>query len=263
MRLYSHHRSTIENIYSEFINDQSIIAILLGGSIAHGYARKNSDVDIIFIVTNEEYIHRQDTNSLLYFNRELCTYSDGYVDGKFVNLEYLLKVKENGNEPTRYAFKDATFIFCKDEALKHIIEEISVFNISLKEDHTNRFYAQILAWKWFYSEGVKHNNQYLINIAISNFCLFSCRLILNHNNILFPYHKWMLKEVERAKFKPKNMIKNIDRLLRYRKGYVLEQIYKDIKTMGICDFDETKWSTYFHKDVETTWLSHESYIADV
>jgi len=43
----------------------------------------------------------------------------------------------------------------------------------------------------------------------------------------------------------------------------MERIYSDLKNMKLCDFDETKWGTFFHKDIETTWMQHEAYIADL
>ncbi|MBP8083858.1 MAG: nucleotidyltransferase domain-containing protein [Spirochaetes bacterium] len=54
MKLYPHHESTIENIRKEFISDEKVLAILVGGSIAHGHARDNSDVDIVFVLTDKE-----------------------------------------------------------------------------------------------------------------------------------------------------------------------------------------------------------------
>jgi len=263
MSLFPHHKQTVQNIKHEFINDRSIIAILLGGSLAHGYAKENSDVDIIFVLTDEEYDRRKKADALLYFNRELCTYPEGYVDGKCVNYQYLQQVKDDGNEPTKYAFKDASFIFCRDDKIRTIVEQIPVFDTATRNEHAKRFFAQILAWKWFFSEGKKHGNLYLMNTAINNFILYSCRLILNHNNLLYPYHKWLLAEVGKAERKPARYLENIKKLQTTRKGKIMDRIYGDIKNMEICEFDETKWSTYFHKDVETTWMVHEPYIADI
>lgn len=263
MKLYPHHESTIENIRKEFISDDNVLAILVGGSIAHGYARKNSDVDIVFILTDKEYDRRKSDDNLLYFNRELCTYPDGYVDGKCVNLDYLRLVNEKGNEPTRYAFKDVFFIFCKDDSIKKLIERIPVFSDSAREDHARRFFAQLTAWKWFLSEGKKHKNRYLENLAVSNFVMYSCRLILNHNRLLYPFQKWLLKETEKAEHKPEKFMANIQKLLKNRNAKLMDKIYADLKNMKLCDFDETKWGTFFHKDIETTWMQHDPYIADL
>lgn len=263
MNLYPHHLSTIENIKNAFIGDESILAIGLGGSIAHGYAKAESDVDIIFVLTDGEFYRREQNDTLLYFDRGLCTYPRGYIDGKSVNRKYLEMVNEKGNEPTRYAFKDMLFIFCKDDEIKTIIRQIPVFDLSIQAEHAKKFYAQLLAWKWFYSEGVKHDNQYLVNTAVANFSLYACRLILNHNGLLYPYHKWMMKEVEKAEIKPIGFLDNIEKLQESRSTHLIELIFEDIKRMEICEFDEARWSVHFYKDVETTWMIHEPCVSDV
>jgi hypothetical protein len=73
----------------------------------------------------------------------------------------------------------------------------------------------------------------------------------------------MLKETEKAENKPEKFMRNIHKLLKNRKPKLMERIYSDLKNMKLCDFDETKWGTFFHKDIETTWMQHEPYIADL
>ncbi len=45
----------------------------------------NSDVDIVLVVTEEEYTRRVARDDLGYYNSEICEYPEGYVDGKIIN----------------------------------------------------------------------------------------------------------------------------------------------------------------------------------
>ena len=45
-----YHKDTIDNFVNDMKNDTSVLAILLGGSLAHGFATKDSDVDLLIIV---------------------------------------------------------------------------------------------------------------------------------------------------------------------------------------------------------------------
>ena len=50
MDLSPHHASTIHALVEAFRVDQSIRALVLGGSLAHGFARPDSDVDVTIVV---------------------------------------------------------------------------------------------------------------------------------------------------------------------------------------------------------------------
>lgn len=260
---FKHHEETIAKIKSEFSKDSKVLAVLLGGSIAHGYATETSDVDILIVVTEEEYQERKAENKLLYFNKDFCDRPDCYVDGKYLDLNDLRLVSEKGNEATRYAFKDSQFLVCHSDEVKELVKKISVFHESAKEENANRFYAQMLAWKWYYYEGKRHQNRVLISTAINNFILYSCRVLLNHNSLLYPYHKWMLAEVEKAQKKPKEFLKDLLTLEKSKKSSTLEKITREIKEMKVCDLGDWDWPEYFRKDVETVWMRQEPCLSDL
>ena len=53
--MYEHHRQSIENLLDYFKDDQQITAIVLGGSVAKGCAREDSDIDAILVVPESRY----------------------------------------------------------------------------------------------------------------------------------------------------------------------------------------------------------------
>lgn len=78
--MYKEQEATVKNVIDYFQKQESVIAVLLGGSIAHGYATEASDVDIMILVSNEEYSERLKKSEQLFYNKELSTYKEGYVD---------------------------------------------------------------------------------------------------------------------------------------------------------------------------------------
>ncbi|RAK04863.1 nucleotidyltransferase-like protein [Halanaerobium saccharolyticum] len=57
--MFTHHTKTIENLKEKINADPEIKAALICGSIAHGYAREDSDVDVLFIISTEDYNGRK------------------------------------------------------------------------------------------------------------------------------------------------------------------------------------------------------------
>ena len=108
--MHSHHDESIQNVVKYFQNEPEVEALVLGGSLAHGYASPVSDIDIMIIITDQHYAKRLSEGNLQFFDRELCTYPEGYVDGKYLGMSHLTAVAEKGS-CCRYAFQDARCYF--------------------------------------------------------------------------------------------------------------------------------------------------------
>jgi len=195
--------------------------------------------------------------------RDICIYENGYIDCKVLDLEFLKKVSERGSDPARYAFKDSTILFSKIDNLPGLLEQIISFPKEKIDERRKRFTSQILAWKWFYSEGVKKNNKYLLFLSIHKIVLFACRIVLNEDQLLYPFHKWMLEEVKRVERKPDNFMKEINELFE---KHSLEKVNEFcLKILDYIGFNEqtVDWPNYFLKDSEQNWIEHDPPIDDV
>jgi predicted nucleotidyltransferase len=100
--MYPHHTQSIQNVAEYFQRDPEVLAMLLGGSIAHGFESRTSDVDIMILVSNENHQRRFQKGEIHFYNKELCTYEGGYVDGKYLSLEFVKQVAAGGSEPGRF-----------------------------------------------------------------------------------------------------------------------------------------------------------------
>src|SRR5690606_11287806 len=91
-----HHRESIERFLEKYGHDQSFRAILLDGSIAHGFAKPDSDIDVLIVADEAEYERRKKEHRLAFSVWDVCTYEGGYVDCKVVSRSFMELVAERG-----------------------------------------------------------------------------------------------------------------------------------------------------------------------
>ena len=261
--MYKHHRESIDNVTMRLKNEDEVLAVLIGGSIAHGFEKETSDVDIMIIVSEEDYLRRFERGLLHYFETDSCTYEGGYADGKYVSVEFLKKVALKGSEPARFAFKDALCTYSRIEEVEVLLKEISKYPLESKRKKICSFYAQFQAWKWYCDEGIKHNNTYLLTHSISNLILFGGRMILAYNETLYPYHKWFLRVLSEVEDRPADLMNNIDNLLRSHRKEHIDSLFNCIDGFADWDVSELNWPNQFMLDSELNWLEGNAPVADM
>jgi predicted nucleotidyltransferase len=99
-----HHQATIDRLTETFHDDPRYIALIIGGSVAKGLARPDSDVDFILVAAQEVMSKATRPDELYYFDQEIAAYDGGYVDGKIYDLPFLRELAEHGSEVARSAF---------------------------------------------------------------------------------------------------------------------------------------------------------------
>lgn len=262
--MFPHHAQTIQNLVNAFEKDPSTHALILGGSIAHGFARPDSDVDVTIVVAPEEYRQRQREGRMHYNNRALCTY-DGYIDGKYADIDFLKLVAERGSDPIRYAYEGNRILFSRVPGLDALLAAIVRYPVAEKRERIERFAAQLLAWRWYYSEAIRQENHYLRFLAIQKLVLFGTRLVLTENEQLYPYHKWMLRVLERCPRQPAGLQGDIKTLLTFPAWETVDAYVRKLLAFVGIDFAtaDAIWPTRFMKDTELRWTAHETCIDDI
>lgn len=132
-----------------------------------------------------------------------------------------------------------------------------------KQENIARFLAQLEAWKWYSAEAFKHDNLYLLQHSVNNLVLFGGRLILAHNEMLYPYHKWFLKVLENAPHKPHDLLGLIDRMLKAPTADHIEEFYQSVKTFTDWGSDGRSWPSRFMEDSELNWLHGYTPVNDI
>ena len=209
----AHHQRAIDRLAAELGEDPRYLAVLLCGSIARGTELPDSDVDLVLIASPEEYARRLQEGDFSYLDSDVCDYEGGYAEAKVVPLSYLEEVALRGNEPARAAFVRARILYSRVPDLELLLERVTAYPESLRIANLRSFCAQVMIWFWYIGEAERRSDRYLLLRAVSEFALFTGRLILAHNRILYPYHKWFVHELERAADKPDDLTEKLDHLL--------------------------------------------------
>ena len=86
-KIKPHHQSAIDNLVNEYKDDPRFPALIIGGSVAKGCARDDSDVDFMIVTTDEEFDHLKSKGDLFINRTDLCDFQGGFVDqgNSFVN----------------------------------------------------------------------------------------------------------------------------------------------------------------------------------
>ena len=261
--MYTHHSQSIQNVKEYFERDLEVRALLLSGSIAHGFESPASDVDIMIFVSEEDYQKRFQTGQIHFFNTDLCTYEGGYVDGKYLSLNFVKQVLEKGSDPARFAFEGSQVLISRVDGFPADVCKIAEYPVTEKAERIKRFYAQFEAWHWYCGEALAKDNQYLLGTSVSKLILFGGRLILTHNEMLYPYHKWFLKVLEGARAKPSDLMACIQILTASPTAEHIEAFYETVKTFQSWSDHPYSWPVQFLLDSELNWLDGKTPVDDL
>jgi predicted nucleotidyltransferase len=260
-----HHAATIERVVKRFSSDAGVSAILLVGSIAHGFEGERSDVDIALVVADEERERRaaEGQLTLTLFDPDLVTYEHGYVDCKFLSPSFLDAVERCGSEPARYAFAHARVLMSRAAGLPEQLERIARYPLAEKESRMQRFHAQLQAWQWYSGQAALRGNDYLASLAASKLSLFGGRLVLAHNELLYPYHKWFMTVLDQAPHKPAGLLDKMRALCREPSARNANELYELVNGYRAWPTGGVGWGEHFIRDTELTWLDGHAAIDEI
>jgi predicted nucleotidyltransferase len=253
MQIRDHHQQAIDNLANAYREDPRFLALIIGGSVAKGFARPDSDVDFMMIATDEEYEQRLAARDLFINRQDLCDYAGGYVDGKIIKLDFLSEVADQGNEPSRAAFEGAFIGFTHIADLDRLLGKIPVYPEAGHDQRIMAFYCMAFMQHWLMHEAQRHGNRYAISRAASQLALFAGRLILAHNRRLFPFHKWLPRTLELVDDKPEGFLQHFNKLLESPGSDTATALFenvRDFQDWGISDLDAYTW---FMTEVEWSW----------
>ena len=155
LELAPHHAESIANVVRAFEADATTRAVMLGGSLAHGYARPDSDIDVMIVVDASRLPSACEGRSTRARDRTLCTYEGGYVDCKYLDVDFLARVAAHGSDPARYAFRDARILSSRIDGLPQLVAAAARYPVEETPDRMTRFTAQLLAWRWYFGESAR------------------------------------------------------------------------------------------------------------
>ncbi len=262
MEIRAHHRRAIERLTDAYRDDPRFLGLIIGGSVAKGFAREDSDVDFLIVATDEEFAERRAARDLFINRTDLCDYDGGYVDGKVIDLAFLENVAAKGNEPSRAAFEGAFLGYSHVAELEAVLERIPVYPSAGHEERVKAFYTMAFMQHWLMLEADRHGNRYTQVRAASQLALFAGRLILAHNQRLFPYHKWLPRTLSSVADKPEQFMARFNALLEDPSATHATALFEQVKGFhdwGVSDLEAYTW---FMTEVEWSWMSGTTPIED-
>lgn len=261
--MWPHHEVAIANVVTRFSAAPDILGILLAGSLAHGYATEASDVDILLVISDIQFAERELRMDTAFSDVELAGYEGGYIDVKYVSPGYIDLVAAKGSEPARFAFAGAQVLFSRIEGLDAAITAAARYPLEVKLDRIARFAAQVDAWKWMAGEAEKKQNPYLAATAASRVVLFAGRMLLAHNERLYPFHKWFLRELEQAPLKPEGIVDLMRSVTAAPSAASAEAVANAV--FGYRDWErgDISWPNRFLFDTEQSWMRDAAAVEDL
>ena len=182
--------------------------MILGGSLARGWGRADSDIDGHLVISDEAMARRTERDDLVYPRKEEhCDYEGGYFDLKCVTLSMLEEAAVRGSEPFRNSYIGAQVRWSRlDAPLDDLLARVTAYPEAGHAEKVLAFSCHLEGLRWFALEAKKRDDPYLMAWSAQRSCLFAGRLILAHNRILFPFHKWFMRSVAEAPDKPAGFV---------------------------------------------------------
>jgi hypothetical protein len=194
-----------------YSSEPGLLAVVVGGSVAHGLARPESDVDFMLVLEDGAAARR---STSVFADVDLADYDGGYADVKVVPRSFLDEVAEHGSEPARWAFEDAFTAWSRDDRIEAAIRAAAAYPEGEREQKLRDFVGHSIIAAWYLDEAARRDDPYLTQYASTHVVLYVGRAVLAHNRMLFPFHKWFLHELERAPERPPSFMDGVRALLR-------------------------------------------------
>jgi predicted nucleotidyltransferase len=257
-----HHYRAAKKAEDRLRNERGVIAVLMGGSVARGVARADSDVDLITVVDDAAWPEYVAASRFAFFWNDLTDYPGGYVEGRFVPRSYVLEAAKRGSEPTRHSFTAVYPLHSDDPSIDEALPLIPVYPEAERQYRITAFMAQLVLNKVFFlGEGRRRNDPYLQARAASDMVLFGGRLILAHNRILFPCQKRLMEYVTAAPQHPAHFQELATELLTKLSDESKEAFCQAVESFTNWGVKDDLLSTFL-RDVEASWYLKTSAIAE-
>ena len=203
--MHQHHIDSIEKMKQYYYGKEGVIALVLGGSVAKGNERPDSDLDGMIIVTDEEYEKRKAMGKTAEVITGECTYEGGYFDMKYMTKDYIKKAAYGASEPTRNSFIKARVLFSSDPEIDELVPKIGVFQVQERDDKMLSFYGDYLLNHNYFIRSLNVQGYMRVH-AVGEILYAIYRMILQENEILFPCNRRLEEMVEKAVNKPENIL---------------------------------------------------------
>jgi hypothetical protein len=100
-------------------------------------------------------------------------------------------------------------------------------------------------------------------MAVARMVLFGGRMILAHNEILYPYHKWFTRVLAGAADRPPDLMERIAAVHAEATEASLLSLWATVKNFRAWEGSERSWPAQFAIDSEQNWLAGATPVDDL
>jgi len=257
-----HHERAIARLIERYQPDPHVLALIIGGSVIKKRALPDSDIDFVLVLDEETFRAAHAALDITLSGNEETDYPGGYVDGKRMSVAFLEQMALKGSEPARSAFKYHHIAFSRVEGLEALLDRVTRYPLEDKVHRIRNFYAQLEGLKWFMCETVRRPNAFLEHHTAVHFVLYAGRLILAHNEILFPSFKWFWWELEHAPDKPEGICALLRTMLERPSMGTADAIWEALNAFREWEKPGERWANRFVINNEWCWLEDKTPIQE-
>lgn len=203
--MYQHHRDSLENLKQYFMAKEEVIAVIVGGSVAKGCERPDSDLDAMVVITPEAYQQRVESHTTVETIHGYCTYEGGYFDTKYMTKAYLQEAAQKASEPTRNSFEKSFVAYTKDPEIPGIVSRIPVFQKAERDEKMKSFYSNLWLNYHYFLKDCKPEG-YMRLHACGEILYSVYRMILQEAAVLFPSNRRLEETVEKLENRPARIV---------------------------------------------------------
>lgn len=251
-----HHEDSLAAYVRRVRQDPDVLGVVLGGSVAHGTERADSDVDLFLLLTEDAFAEHARQNRFSYVDREQITYAGGYFDIKVISLDYLAQAADHGDDPTRSSLARARVAWSRIDDLDARVAAVADLPAEVWEQRIGSFIAQVrLHGGYFVNQASKLDNSYLLHHAAVHLVGAGGRALLALNRTFFPGHKYLEPTLAALDRIPVGY-QDTARAALSRPGVETATVYRDLLE-AFHPWPLTQQSTLstFVRDNELSWLT--------
>lgn len=265
--MLQHHKDSLEIMKTYFQQQDGVLALVFGGSVAKGEERPDSDLDGMVIVTDEEYNRRKVNGPLAECVMDKCTYPEGYFDVKYFNMDYLRAAADRGSDPTRNSFIKARVLFSdpdKTPGLEDLIKKITTYPVHKKQERIQLFHSIMrMSGGYFFHDSIANNNPYLLNKSVFEVVYAGLRMLYAYNEVFFASHKRLIQYAGRLDKKPDRIIEMAEELTDKKDVASKDAFIDAILQFTDWGFDTNSYGATYVENLEQTWQETDANVYEL
>lgn len=195
----AHHDRAIARAITAYGGTPGVEAVVLVGSVARGDERPDSDLDLVLVVSDDDFERRAASDRISFFETHdeyRGEQEGGYFDLKVVTNAQLRRALIHADEPMRASFEAARTLWAVDDALHRDLDRLLLDLVTPPDDHWNDLAASFAAQAslhggYFLVQAEKLDNALLLHHAAVHLAFAIGRARLAQRRILFAGPKYL------------------------------------------------------------------------